>query len=226
MADGNTGALDTIVQEKLDGDEDFQKSIAEMSDEDKQVAINEKSQEIVNTEITRLQGLEKEAGENKALVDDLKERLARANESRGKLEEEMKELKKGKGEGGGAPQPSPDLSSDDLYALVEAKVPKEDIEEVKKAATLLNKSIAEALNDSMVQNILKQRQEERAAETAKNENETRRPGETEVTDAEILRRHREEGFNPEPGSKEADQLFWAKRRAEQSQRPEIPGRQQ
>lgn len=59
-----------------------------------------------------------------------------------------------------------DLSADDLYALMDARVPREDVNEVKKAASVLGVSISEALNTPLVKTLLKTKMEERATASA------------------------------------------------------------
>jgi len=58
------------------------------------------------------------------------------------------------------------LLPEDLYALMEAKVPREDIVEVKRAAQLWGKSITEVLNDPLLKATLSARSEERATAAA------------------------------------------------------------
>lgn len=102
-----------------------------------------------------------------------------------------------------------DLSSTDLYALMNAQVPEEDVEEVVKAAKVLGKSIKDALKDDMVKAILAKRVEHRKTADANNVRPVR-PGTKTKTDAEILA-EAGSGKIPEKGSKEAEDLFWARR---------------
>ena len=102
-------------------------------------------------------------------VDVLKERLSKAEEiSRNqkiRAEKAEKALKQAKTAPAKAEKETPKnetSNEDDLYALIEAKVPKEDVKEVRKAAKLLGVSIAEALNDPIVKTILSTKAEERA----------------------------------------------------------------
>ena len=102
-----------------------------------------------------------------------------------------------------------DLSTTDLYALMNAKVPQEDVEEVVKAAKLLGKSVQEALKDETVKTILERREGYRKTSEATN-NGTRRPATKTVTVDEIVT-NASKGIFPEKGSKEAEELFWARR---------------
>lgn len=52
-------------------------------------------------------------------------------------------------------------NEDELYALIEAKVPKEDVKDVREAAKILGVTVVEALNNQIVKNILSQKAEER-----------------------------------------------------------------
>lgn len=85
------------------------------------------------------------------------ERAKKAEEARKKAEEELAKLKGSE---------SSDLSTTDLYSLMEAKVPKEMVEEVRKAAKVLGLNIADALNNDIVKTILAKRVEEKASAEA------------------------------------------------------------
>lgn len=114
-----------------------------------------------------------------------------------------------------APKPAPkkekeaDLSTTDLYALMNAKVPQEDVEEVRRAAKALGVTVAEALKDPITTGILERRQTLRKTADATNTG-IARPGSKKVTDEQLLS-DASKGILPEKGSKEAEQLFWAKR---------------
>ena len=60
------------------------------------------------------------------------------------------------------------LSSEDLYALMESKVPQEDIEEVKQASKVLDISISEALDTPLVKSILSEKAEFKKTANAAN----------------------------------------------------------
>jgi len=60
------------------------------------------------------------------------------------------------------------LSQTDLYALVKADVPEEDIAEITDYAKLKNISVAEALKSNVVKTILSEKKEERATASAAN----------------------------------------------------------
>lgn len=67
-----------------------------------------------------------------------------------------------------SPAKDSDLSSKDLYALMESKVPQADIDEVIKASKLLGKSVAETLQDGFVKARLKDLNEQRETANATN----------------------------------------------------------
>ncbi len=103
----------------------------------------------------------------------------------------------------------PELSTSDLYALMQAQVPQEDVAEVSKAAKLLGVSVAEALKDPIVKARLQTISEQRKSAEAANTTPAR-PGSKKVTDEEIVQKTNA-GEIPAKGSEEATRLFWARR---------------
>lgn len=75
-----------------------------------------------------------------------------------------------------APQQQADngLSPKDLYALLEAKVPQADVDEVVRASKLLGKSIPEVLNDGLIKARLKDLAEQRQTANATNTSGSKR----------------------------------------------------
>jgi len=67
-----------------------------------------------------------------------------------------------------------ELSSDDLYSLMDAKVPREDVQDVRDYAKLKGLSIAEALQTNFVKSFLAENAEERDTESATHSGQTRR----------------------------------------------------
>lgn len=197
--------LDALVQEKLDGDQAFQASIAAMSDTDKQAAITAKRSEILEAEFA---ALGEKAKKNEEIAGNYKTRAERA-------EGEVKTLK------GSvihpAPQPQPQdtgLSTTDLYALMGAKVPQEDVSVVQEAAKILGQSITDVLKNPVLQGRLAQLSEQRASAAAANTGAAR-AGTKAPTDAEILA-EASKGNIPKPGTPEATDLFWARRGGKRS----------
>lgn len=73
---------------------------------------------------------------------------------------------------GEAPKQTPttagEMSSKDLYALMDAKVALEDIDEVREYASLKKISISEALSSNVVKSILSDKSEQRRVSSASN----------------------------------------------------------
>ena len=103
-----------------------------------------------------------------------------------------------------------EISPKDFYALQQLQVPLEDFDEVVKASKLLGKSIIETLKDEMIKGILKVRKEHRDTANATDTTKNKSPNKTEKTDDEIMSEASKGNF-PEKGSKEAENLFWARR---------------
>lgn|SRR3990167_5032609 len=107
------------------------------------------------------------------------------------------------------PKSDNSLSSQDILALVE--VPEEDREEVIRTAKVLGKSIQEARKDDVVKNILSTRLEHRKSADAANTTPSRR-GSGKVSDETLLEQF-SKGEIPEPGTEEAERLFFLRRKA-------------
>jgi hypothetical protein len=182
-------ALDALVQEKLDADTTFHASLEGKSDEERNAALATKRNEIMNAEWVKAN----EYARNQKVRAEKAER----GEKPPKDEPAVKSADKS------------GVSITDIYALTNAKVHEEDIEEVTKAAKLLGKSISEALKDTTVRAILQTRAEERATAEAAN-TATAKPGTKQVT-SEELKQNLSKGQIPDKGSKEAEDLFWARR---------------
>lgn len=194
-----TDALDTLIQEKLDSDADFQASLADLSEDEQAAAIDSKRSEIVKSEYASLLDKAKKAEE---VAENQKKRAEKA-------EKASKKEVKPSDDGEKTPTKQEDaLSSEDLYSLIEAKVPKEDIKEVQKAAKVLGLTIDEALKDDTVQSLIKRNAEKRATANATSTKPVR-PGAKKVTDAELLAKAAKGEF-PEKGTPEAEQLFFAR----------------
>lgn len=113
-----------------------------------------------------------------------------------KAEQEAKELKaKLATNSGSSKQTQADLSNTDLYALMEAKVPKDDIDEVRDYAKLKNISIEEALKSSIVKATLREKAENRKSNEVANTSGARR-GTARVSDEALVDNFRK-GILPE-----------------------------
>ena len=180
-------ALDVLVQEKLDADTEFHNSLEGKSEEEKASAITAKRTEIMNTEWSKAQ----EYARNQKI------RAEKAEKEPIKVTTTAKK------------DDNSNLSSVDTIAIIKANVHEDDIEEVIKASKLLGKSISETLKDSTFKTILNTREEERKTAEATNTN-TAKPGTKQVSGDE-LKQNLSKGQVPEKGSKEAEDLFWARR---------------
>ncbi len=105
----------------------------------------------------------------------------------------------------------PTLSSTDLLSLLEAKITNEkDVELVTKDAQLLGVSISEALKNDIVVEKLRVINEKRNTADSTN-TRTTRAGNKGMSDTELIKKVNA-GYIPEPGTKEAEQLFLARRK--------------
>lgn len=180
-------ALDVLVQEKLDADTGFLATLEGKTDEERNTAMSAKRTEIMNTEWSKAQ----EYARNQKI---------RAEKAEEKPNKPTITAKK---------DDDSNLSSVDTIAIIKANVHEDDIEEVIKASKLLGKSISETLKDSTFKTILNTREEERKTAEATNTN-TAKPGTKQVSGDE-LKQNLSKGQVPEKGSKEAEDLFWARR---------------
>lgn len=193
----NYGDLDASIQEKVDADADFQASLEGLaSQEEKDEAINARKAEFIAQSHKETA---EEAKKQKGLADNYKIRAEKAERKEKGSDDDNKDDKK-----------KDEISSKDLYALMNAEVPEEDIEEVQKAAKVLEKSIPEALKDDMVKSVLKRKAEERITANAANTVTSRRTNATVSDDTLVT--NLAKGEVPAKGSKEAEQLFWARRK--------------
>lgn len=165
--------LDNVIQEKLDADVDFAAELELLSEEEKAQAITDKKAELTKVEFANL-------SEEKRKIEEIAaDRKIRAE----KAEQAAKVVKPAEG----AKPSNDDLSAKDLYALMEAKVPQEDIDEVTKAAKVLNVPLAEALKSPIVKGILSTKAEERKTAEVTNTGGGRRAV-SKNTDADLLAR--------------------------------------
>lgn len=102
-----------------------------------------------------------------------------------------------------------DLSSKDLYALMQAKVHEDDIDDVLKVAKLEGVSVAEALKLDLTQTILAKKSEYRRTAEVTNTGAAKKG--TQKVSTDTLIKNLSKGEVPEKGSTEAEELFWARR---------------
>lgn len=182
----NFGALDTAIQEKIDADTDFQTSLADLSDEDKQTALETKKSELLDSEVKSL-------SKNKEVADNYKTRAEKAEA----------DLKKSK-------PTSDDLTQKDFLVLAKADVDEEDVEEVIEFAKFKKLSVSDALKNDSLKAILEDRSEKRkSAATAAAR--PQRQGQQKVTDDTVLDKALNKDQLPDKGSDDAEALYRARR---------------
>lgn len=155
MENENIGGLDALIQEKLDADTDFMDSLAYLSDEDKEQAIQNKKSELLAQEFKSLSDKAKEAEKAKELAENYKIRAEKAE-------------KAFKGEKTPKNEKNEELSSRDIIALTKANIADEDIDVVLDYAKFKKISVPEALQSSVVKATLAENEEFRKTAAAAN----------------------------------------------------------
>jgi hypothetical protein len=108
-------------------------------------------------------------------------------------------------------QQSGTLSPTDLYALLQAAVPQEDVAEVTDYAKLKGITVTEALKSSVVKNVLAEKAENRKVADATNITTTRR-NTGKISDEMLLNTARSKGEVPD-GDAEIQRLYQARQDA-------------
>ena len=192
--------LDALIQAKIDEDKDFQASLADLSDDEKSEKLNEKRSEILENEYSSWKDTSTKHSKSEELAKNYKTRAEKA-------ETELKKFKP-PDDDKSSKKDDDALSYRDHYALTDAKVHVDDVDWVVKQAKLAGKSVAVTLKDEEVQTILKIREEKRKTADAAN-TKPARPG-AKKSGAQLARQL-SEGKAPDPGSDEAEALFWERR---------------
>lgn len=203
MTDEKTGTLDTLVQESISGDTDFQSSLDDMTDDEKSEALSIKTNEVRETEFKKL------GDENTKNATNATNQKTRAEKAEGKDPKST-----GEGDKSSAPDQTKTvedkgLSADDVLALVGAGIHKDDVGILRKIAKAFGLSITEALEDATVKIILDAEVAQRKTANATDTGDSP-AGSAKRSDSDLLD-DLSKGKVPEPGSPEAEQLFWAKR---------------
>lgn len=99
-------------------------------------------------------------------------------------EKEAKEAKAKLAQTSGESVPTGDLTTKDLYALMESKVPQDDVDEVRDYAKLKGITVSEALKTSFIKSLLSEKSEQRNIASASNTGTTRRS--SKVSDEVLL----------------------------------------
>lgn len=182
--------LETLVQEKLDADTDFNATLADLSDEDKSKAIATKKSEIINSEFKSLADKAKEADKK------FQDQQARAK----KLEDDAKKNK----------PVAEGLSQDDLLFIAKSNIHEDDLDEVKDFMAYKKISAKDALKNESLKAVLAHNAELRKSAEAASAKPTR-PAAQKLTDEAVVNDAMNNDKIPEKGSDEADKLFWARR---------------
>lgn len=151
----NNGSLVASIQQKLEADTEFQDSLVDLSEEDKQKAIQEKTSELIDAEFNNVYT---ESGKNKELAENYK---VRAEKAEGILKNNKPKAGEGESPKPNTSEENKDLSSKDLIALMTAKVPEEDVDDVVEYAKFKGISVAEALKTDVVKTTLASKAETR-----------------------------------------------------------------
>jgi hypothetical protein len=172
----NNGTLDTLVQQKLEADTEFNASLESMSDEDKNTALSAKKTEIIEAEIVSLREKSEKATKTEELANNYK---VRAEKAEAKLN----------GKGGESKEPQGELTTQDVLFLSKADVHQDDMERVIKFAKDEKISIKQALSNDDLKAILDRRVEVRKTAAATQTKSGVR-GSTKNDSAEILAKSR------------------------------------
>lgn len=101
------------------------------------------------------------------------------------------------------------LSQSDFIAIARADIHDDDIESVKRFAKMEGLTISESLKNDDMRAILDRREGVRKTADATNTNTSRRSA--PKADADTILKNVSEGKIPDAGSRDADELFWARR---------------
>ena len=191
--------LNKLVDEKLAGDTEFQTTLSTLTDEDKNISIENKRKELFESEYKTLR---EKADKSEKAEETAKNQKTRAENAEADLKKIKPPEKKEDGQ----------LSTKDFYALTKANVPEEDIDDVSEYAKFKGITISEALNSSVVKATLADKAESLRVAQATTVRSTRSQGIAIDGDTIISNiKNKGEDAIPEGGSKEAEALFWARR---------------
>lgn len=181
-----------------------------------QAALKVEKEEDVRARIITEYGFDENADADKERIDKLtvkeiesQKKLSSSIGQKIKYREEAKKLK----DGGSTIVPPPkvdgeSLTPQDTIALAKVDATEEDIDEIMSHAKYKKISVREALKTPYIKSYLSEQAEFRKTAAATNTGGSRRPA-PKATD-DVLLSNLSEGKIPEPGSKEAEDLFWAK----------------
>ena len=148
--------INAVIDKKLEGDTEFHNTLVDLSDEDKNIKVSEKRQELIKEEFSRISN---EKTENEKKFNDQR---IRAEKAEAKIKEKDGIVSE------------PKMSLPDIMAINKANVHEDDIEKVEKFAKSEGITIKEALKNEELKAILDLRQEKRNTADASNVNNSRR----------------------------------------------------
>lgn len=190
--------FDKFVEDKINGDTEFQTSLEVLDDAAKTVAIEAKKLELLKIEAPTWF---ENASKHEKAYNDTKTRAEKA-------EAELKKVKPP------VEKKADDasLSTKDFYALNKANVPEEDVDDVLEYARFKNIPVADALKSSVVKATLAEKAEVRRTAQATNTRSTRSQN-MQADGASIIANAKTKGEEalPEAGTEDAEALFWARR---------------
>lgn len=143
-------------------------------------------------------------------IEELRKRAKLAEDYKTRAEIAERENKKLKKPVVHSNESTPDLNSRDLYALMQASVPQDDIDAVVEASKVLKLSVTDALKSNVVKALLNEKAEERKTASTTNTKGGAR-GTAKVSGADLL--SKAERGDTVPDSAENMQALFQARRA-------------
>ena len=193
MSEQNNGVVDTLIDQRVAKDAEFRAHLQTLTDEDEKNNIIEAKRKEV------LEAIVSEGGKHKELADNYKTRAENA-------ERDLKKLRPADAKKG-----DDDLSKKDLYALMQAKIPEDDVDDITEFAKFKGITVTEALKSNVVKTMLADKAETRrtaeATQTRSTRQTSRGDGASIIANAKAKG---EEGL-PSKGSDDAEEMFWARR---------------
>lgn len=191
-------AFEEMIEGKISENAEFQESLKDLGDDEKNNLIESKRIELLKTEAPIWF---ENSSKNEKAYNDTKTRAEKAEADLKRLKPAEKKAEEGS------------MSTKDFYALNKANVPEEDVDDILEYAKFRNISVSEALGSSIVKATLAEKAETRRTAQATNTRQTRSQqtsadGESII---ENVKGGKGEAALPEQGSKEAEALFWARR---------------
>lgn len=172
---------------------------------EKEVAVPETAEEVTPEVTTETEEVTEEEVDTEENIEELRERAEKAEELANNYK--IRAEKAEKRSNAKPPTTANELNSKDLVAIMNAKVPEDDIDEVVEYAKYRKTSISEILKDPIMKATLDLRSEERNTASATNTSSSRR-GSSRVPD-DVLLSNASRGKMPESDA-EINRLMKAK----------------